>query len=652
MNLLAMLRDRFATTLEQYNATGDLTDMIRPAQDTKFGDYQANFAMPLGKQLSRPPREVAEEIVQQTDLADICQKVDVAGPGFINLTLKTDWLAENLLAAAKDDRLGIATAQPPRKFVVDYSSPNVAKPMHVGHIRSTVIGDAISRVLRFLGHDVITDNHLGDWGTQFGMIIYGFKHFRDQATYASEPVTELSRLYRLVRRLIDFHSGQKKLPELNAQIAELDKQIVVASANVESAEKAEQKKAKKELKGLQQKLKNASESLKKTSELVDAIQADPKLAKLAADHPEIGQSVLLETAKLHEGDAESLKLWEEFLPSCRQENQRIYDRLSIEFDHELGESFYHPMLGETVDALVKSSKATESEGAMCVFLDEFDTPMIVRKSDGAFLYATTDLATIKYRMEQWKPDEILYVVDHRQGEHFAKLFAVANKWGYEDLKLFHVSFGTVMGDDKKPFQTRAGDTVGLENLLDEAVARAQKVVDENSSGSGLKQDELNKIADIVGIGAIKYADLSQNRSSDYVFSYDKMLALTGNTSPYLQYSFARVQGIFRKGNVDIDAVRKSVTAITLETDQERKLAIELLRFEQALADVVADWRPSQLTAYLYGLAKCFMSFFEACPVVQAETEEQKNSRLLMCDLTARTIRTGLELLGIGVTERM
>ena len=433
---------------------------------------------------------------------------------------------------------------------------------------------------------------------------------------------------------------------------DLQSKLEQANGLQKSSDKGEQKKAKKEHNRLSSKLKEEKESLKKTTELIESVETSSELLELAQAHPDIGTDVQLETAKLHEGDEENVDLWHEFLPHCRDEIDRIYDRLGVEFDHWLGESFYHPMLADTVDSLMENGMAEKSAKAICVFLDEYEAPMIIRKADGAFLYATTDLATIKYRMQQWKPDIILYVVDHRQGEHFSKLFSVADKLGYDDLELHHVSFGTVMGEDGKPFKTRDGDTVGLEGLLNDAVAKAHDVVKANSQNIEFTDDEMHNVANAVGLGALKYADLSNNRSSDYKFSYEKMLALVGNTAPYLQYSYARVQGIFRKGNVDIESLRSSVDKIVLETNQERKLALELLRFEEALEAVVVDFRPNLLTDYLYGLAKSFMSFFEACPVNQAENDELRNGRFLLCDLTARTIKTGLTLLGIDVAERM
>jgi len=604
MSILADLKSRFRAALAGLTDTPDeLLDQIRPSQDPKFGDYQANLAMPLGKRLRRPPRQVAQEIVARLDVADLCTEPEIAGPGFINLRLRQDHLAGRLTAALYDPRLGIAPVAEPRTYVVDYSAPNVAKEMHVGHIRSTVIGDALCRTLRFLGHRAISDNHIGDWGTQFGMIIYGYRHLRDAAAYAENPVRELARLYRLVRRLVDFHAS--KDPE------------------------------------------------KREREL-----ADQEFAALADAHPQIGSAVLTETAKLHAGDEENLRLWREFLPHCEADIQRLYARLGVQFDHTLGESFYQPLLGPLVDELLRAGIARPSDGAICVFLDGHETPMLVRKQDGAFLYATTDLATLRYRMETWHPQAILYVVDHRQSLHFKQLFQAARLMGYasDAVELQHVSFGTVLGEDGRPFKTRSGDTVSLEGLLDEAVERAGRVVaandDAKPDGPELSPAERQRIAETVGIAALKYADLSQNRTSDYVFSYDKMLAMNGNTATYMQYAYARVRSIFARGQIDIEQLRASGAAISLDAPAERALALELLRFEEALHLMLADYRPNQLTAYLFDLANRYSTFFEQCHVLRAESDALRSSRLLLCDLTARTIQAGLGLLGIDVVDKM
>ena len=383
---------------------------------------------------------------------------------------------------------------------------------------------------------------------------------------------------------------------------------------------------------------------------------DEALAALHAAHPQIRQAVLDETAELHRGDPLRRSLWEEFLPKCRAAIQEIYDRLDITFDEELGESFYHDQLAGVVDALRQAGLAEESQGAVCVFLEDHTTPFLIQKKDGAFLYATTDLATIAYRCERWQPRAILYVVDFRQSEHFEKLFATAERWGFDNVSLQHIKFGTVLGQDGKPFKTRSGDTVGLEGLLDEAEARAYDVVAANDEakpdGWELDEPTRRKIASVVGIGALKYADLSQNRESDYVFSYDKMLALNGNTATYMQYSFARVQGIFRRGDCDPQQLRESGALLAIEHDAERALALRLLQFGDALSDVLVEFRPNQLTTYLFDLAKAFSAFFEQCPVLKAETDSERDSRLLLCDLTARTVQLGLRLLGIQTVDKM
>jgi arginyl-tRNA synthetase len=607
MSILPVLKNRFRGALAGLvDDPTDLLDLIRRSQDPRFGDYQANMAMSLGKRLGRPPREVAAEMVARLDLADLCQPPEIAGPGFINLRIKDEWLVERLAAATTDPRLGMPPVASTRTYVIDFSAPNVAKPMHVGHIRSTVIGDALCRVLRFLGHTVISDNHIGDWGTQFGMILYGWRHFRDEDAYRRNPVEELARLYRLVRRLMDEEKASPRAP--CAGIEDQDSTYIPASV---------------------------------------------------ADHGEpssINAAVLAETARLHAGDAECRRLWQEFLPHCEDEIDRIYKRLNVAFDYTLGESFYEDRLAPLVDDLTKRGIARMSDGATCIFLEGQKVPMIVRKKDGAFLYGTSDLATIGYRMETWRPDAILYVVDHRQSLHFQQLFAAVRLLGCQNVELRHVSFGTVLGDDGRPFKTRSGDTVGLEGLLDEAVRRAADIVaasdDAKLDGPELSAQQRSNIAETVGIAALKYADLSQNRTSDYVFSYDKMLAMNGNTATYMQYAYARVRSIFAKGNVNADSLRASGATILLTAPAERALVLELLRFSEALEMTAADYRPNQLTTYLFDLANRYSTFFEQCPVLRAPTDELRNSRLLLCDMTARTIQKGLELLGIKVVEKM
>ncbi len=657
MNILVELRLRFHQALRTVvDDPTDLLDQVVPAQDPRFGDYQANMAMTLANRLSQPQRKVAEQIVQNLQVADLCDPPEVAGPGFINLRLRDDWLAAQLQRISTDPRLGVSPVDDPATFVLDYSSPNVAKPMHVGHIRSTVIGDSLYRILRFLGHRVIGDNHLGDWGTQFGMILYGYKHFRDPSQFAQSLVKELSRLYKLVNQLVEYHQIRQELPELQSQFAQrievLDQQQAVAP----SADGAEQKRAAKRLRNLKKQVAEMRDKVAAAEKKLAEVEESPELCRLAEQHPNIGSAVLEETARLHAGDPENLGLWHDFLPACRQEIQKIYDRLDVRFDYEYGESFYQERLAEVVARLRQRGLATVSDGAVCLFLDGFDAPMIIQKSDGAYLYATTDLATIDFRMQTFQPDAILYVVDHRQHEHFQKLFAAARLVGYERVDLQHVSFGTVLGNDGKPYKTRAGDTVGLESLLDEAVRRAHAVVaandDAKPDGPELDDDQRRHIADVVGHAAIKYADLCQNRTSDYKFDYDKMVALEGNTATYMQYSYARTQSIFGKGQIDVQRLRTLDSPLCLQHPTERALGLQVLRLSEAIAEAVVDYRPNILTGYLFDTAKRFSEFYQQCQVLKAESEALRTSRLRLCDLAGQAIRLGLELLGIRVVEKM
>ena len=651
MNALAELKLRFSKSLTNFvDDPAELLGMIRPASDTKFGDYQANCAMVLGNRIGRPPREIATELVQSVSLEDVCDRVEIAGPGFINLRLADTWLQQRVIAAVSDPRLGVELTKARRKFVVDYSSPNVAKPMHVGHIRSTVIGDALAKILLFVGHEVISDNHLGDWGTQFGMIIYGYKHFVDPPAYRRGPVAELGRIYKLVRRLIDFHAAHEKISAAVDLLAKQEAAWKRIHAQPPSGDKKTEKQQQKDLAALDVKIAEQRDLINELREKIASVEQDPELNQIAHDHSEIGNAVLLETAALHAGDPGNKKLWNEFLPFCREDIQKIYRRLNIKFDFELGESFYHDQLAAVVEDLEAKGFARTSDGAVCVFLDNYDTPMIIQKKDGAFLYATTDLATIKYRLEHWQVDAVLYVVDHRQQQHFEKLFDAAKLWGYSHAELTHVSFGTVLGDDGRPFKTRSGDTVGLEDLLDQAESRALAIATEQNPN--LSAAEQENISHVVGIGALKYADLVQNRASDYKFSYDKMLALRGNTATSLQYTYARVQGIIRKLDVDIEQLRRQPAAIEFATDIERQLAVKLVRFGEALDEVLVEYKPNILCNYLFELTQTFFQFYDQCSVKDAETGTLKCSRLQLCDLTARTIKTGLSLLGIGVLDQM
>ncbi|MCC7474347.1 MAG: arginine--tRNA ligase [Pirellulales bacterium] len=664
MNLLAAIREQFARALVLLGVEpGELsnyTSLVLTSQDAKFGDYQANCAMPLGKRLGKPPREVAAQLVAALELGAICERPEIAGPGFINLRVKDDWLASQVAGFLSDpERQGVPQTASPRTYVIDYSSPNVAKPMHVGHIRSTVIGDALCRILKFAGHQVISDNHLGDWGTQFGMILYGLKHFADAKALNNQTLEELTRLYKLVNSLVEYHDTRKeKLPALEARLAEAERTAARLSAVSPPSDAKEAKQAAKKVRQQEAAVVELRSELAELRAKVAAVEADATLGKLAAEHAGIGQQVLQETARLHSGDATNIELWRKYLPACLTEMEAMYARLGVRFDHTLGESYYQDRLRGVVKDLCEKKLARESDGAICVFLEGHDVPMIVQKQDGAFLYGTTDLATIQYRMNHWRPDAILYVVDHRQSLHFEQLFAVARLWGYGGVELQHIAFGTVLGDDGKPFKTRSGASVGLASLLDEAVERAYAIVSQNDDArpeAMLSEVERRQVAERIGIGAIKYADLAHNRTSDYVFSYDKMLAMTGNTAAYMQYSYARVKSIFTKVIADsglpVADTRPDAT-ILLGTPQERALALALVQFAEALDRVTTDYRPNHLTAYLFDLATHYSTFFEHCPVLRAETEALRASRLALCNLTARTLRQGLELLGIEVVERM
>jgi arginyl-tRNA synthetase len=637
--------------LESYAA------MVRPTADPRFGDYQANCAMPLAKILGRQPRDVATALVSYLDVADMCDDVQIAGPGFVNLRLKSQFLGDSIAAMLQDERLGVPLVASPRTIVIDYSSPNVAKPMHVGHIRSTVIGDALARTFRFMGHHVITDNHLGDWGTQFGMVIYGFKHFGNEAALQNFPVEELSRLYRLVNRIIEYHAAKSEIESARIAVNDAARLVDVAQQAVSTAKDPKEKKSlEKSHVSISKKHAAAIEKLDKLESIVTSSSEDTDFMQLAALHPVIADAVLKETAKLHEGDAENVALWKRFLPYCRDEIDRIYQRLDVSFDHTLGESFYHEMLGKVVDDLRTAGLASDSEGAVCVFLPEFDAPMIVRKRDGAFLYATTDLATLFYRREHFGADEILYVVDSRQSEHFDKLFAVARRVGFEDIQLIHVNFGTVLGADGRPFKTRSGSSVGLESLLDEAVARAMAVVCDPERSARLDppmdDNEKRQIASVVGHGSIKYADLSHHRTSDYKFDLQKMVSMDGNTSAYIQYAYARVSGIMQKGGVELEAIASFQNAPRLDDPAERALAMTLLKFGESLVQVRAEYAPNFLVDYLYETARAYAVFNENCPVLKAGDERTTQSRLALVALTARVLRQGLDLLGIQVVARM
>jgi arginyl-tRNA synthetase len=557
--------------------------LVRPCPDPKFGDYQTNALMSLAKARKMNPRQLAADVVTKLDVGDACEKVEIAGAGFLNFRLKPAALAQTLQSAARGEQLFFEPAAHPRTVVVDFSSPNVAKSMHVGHIRSTILGDCLARTLQLLGHKVVTDNHLGDWGTQFGMLLVAWKRELDASALKADPIAEMERLYKKV-----------------------------------SAE----------------------------------CKANPATLEAARQ----------ELVRLQAGDEENLRIWREMIALARVQFDTIYQRLGVKFDYTLGESFYHPRLLPLVQDLLDRGIARETEGALAVFFDNIpqlkEHPALIRKSDGAFNYTTTDLATLAHRLETWHPDEIVYVTDARQQLHFQQLFAVFRRWHSEaKVKLAHVWFGSIQGEDGKPFKTRSGETIKLSDLLDEAEERAYQAV--SNKNPELPEPQRRDIARLVGLGAVKYADLLPNRQSDYVFSWDKLLALNGNTAPYLQYAYARIRSIFRKGNVgqgvppapSAQSPPTNSTPLHLDAPEELALARHLLNFGLVLEAVAEDYRPNFLCNYLYELAGHFTSFYENCPVLKSEAA-QRASRLVLCDLTASVLKQGLDVLGIETLEQM
>ena len=548
----------------------DVDPLIRPAQNPKFGDYQANVAMSLGKRLGRNPREIATSVVEKLEWGDLCDgPPTIAGPGFINLRLTDACLSSIATALAADEHLGVASTAPPQTIVIDYSSPNVAKEMHVGHLRSTVIGDALARTLEFRGNQVIRQNHLGDWGTQFGMLIQ----------YAIEQQISLAgRQWVSFGELTDFYKQAKLKFDEDAEFAERARQRVVA---------------------------------------------------------------------LQSGDQQTQELWRHLVSASASHFGRIYQQLNVTLrDADIrGESHYNSMLAATVRALRDKGLAQLSEGAWCVFVPGFDDPLMVQKSDGGFGYAATDLTAIRFRVEQLGAQRIIYVVDARQSDHFTKVFHTARAAGWldEGHTAEHVKFGTILGEDNRPFKTRSGETVRLVDLLDEAQDRALAIVREKSPE--LSDEQAAAIAAIVGIGAVKYADLSADRVKDYVFSWARMLAMDGNTAPYLQYAYARIRSIFRKAEDEPGEV-------VVAHDAERALVLKLAQFPQVTAAVADRLEPHHLCTWLYELATSFSAFYENCPVLRADGQAQRRSRLALCDLTARALKQGLSLLGIEVIERM
>ena len=575
---------------------------VCPATDPKFGDYQANGVMALAKEIKTDPRKLAEEMVKNLDVSDICEEAEVAGPGFINLRLKPDFVARTLFDISKDkERFGVERAAMPQTVVVDFSGPNIAKQMHVGHLRSTIIGDCICRLLEFEGHTVIRQNHIGDWGLQMGMVAYAVNKY----AYRKETDEE-------------FPWVEKPSEDVEWPTQDLDLDV---------------------LEGYYK-----------------------KVTELAEEDTKVAEAVRKSTVDLQSGDRWTIGNWkiakETTLKACFE----IYRLLGgiFEIKDVREESFYKDMLPDVVAELKKESIAVESDGAICVFPEGFKNkegeplPFIIQKSDGAYLYATTDLAALRYRVDKLKADKIIYVTDARQSLHFQMLFKVADMagWAKPDT-LIHVAFGSVLGENGRPLKTREGENVKLRDLLTEAVECAKAIVEEKNPDLPLAKKE--EIAKAVGIGAVKYADFSNNRTSDYVFSFDKMLAMDGNTAPYMQYAYARIKSIERKGKdrgIDAEAERSKVEKANLTEPAELDLAKHLVRYVEAIGAAVADYRPNYLTAYLYELAQKFSAFYTNCPVLDAGPDKRP-TRLLLCDLTAMTIEHGLsELLGIEVVEQM
>jgi arginyl-tRNA synthetase len=583
-----LLADRFSHAIVE--AFGEehagVDPLIRPAQHARFGDYQANVALGLGRTLGMAPREVAHRIVEHLDVADLCDPPEIAGPGFVNLRLRSAFLAAEAARLASDPRLGVAPSPAPATVVVDYSAPNVAKEMHVGHLRSTIIGDALVRILESLGDRVIRQNHIGDWGTQFGVLI--------------EHLLETGRA---------------------AELLEAD----------------------------------AAGGLDLTTlyrEGVARFESDPGFATRARAR----------VVALQGGDPETLAIWERLVDTSARQFEQVYRRLGVTLTaaHTRGESFYNPMLEAVVEDLERAGLARENRGALCVFPPGFQArdgeplPLIVRKSDGGYPYAATDLAAIRFRVEELGAGRIAYVVDARQAQHFAMVFATAEMAGWLDgARATHVAFGTILGEDGRPFKTRSGETPRLVDLLDEAVRRAAEVVAAKSPDLG--PEEARRVAEVVGIGAVKFADLANDRTRDYVFSWERMLAMDGNTAPYLQYAYARARSILRKAQ-EVDGVAAGAGAevgrIVVGHPVERSLVLQLLGFGEVVASAAETLEPHRIAVYLFETATVFSSFFEQCPVLAAPTAEERRSRLVLCDLTSRVLRQGLSLLGIEVLEKM
>ncbi|TKV12568.1 arginine--tRNA ligase [Citrobacter sp. wls619] len=577
MNIQALLSEKVSQAMIAAGAPADCEPQVRQSAKVQFGDYQANGMMAVAKKLGMAPRQLAEQVLTHLDLSGIASKVEIAGPGFINIFLDPAFLAQHVQQALTSDRLGVT--QPAKQtVVVDYSAPNVAKEMHVGHLRSTIIGDAAVRTLEFLGHKVIRANHVGDWGTQFGMLIAWLEK-QQQENAGEMALADLEGFYR----------DAKKHYDEDEAFAERARSYVV---------------------------------------------------------------------KLQGGDEYFREMWRKLVDITMSQNQLTYDRLNVTLtrDDVMGESLYNPMLPGIVADLKAKGLAVESEGATVVFLDEYKNkegePMgvIIQKKDGGYLYTTTDIACAKYRYETLHADRVLYYIDSRQHQHLMQAWTIVRKAGYvpDSVPLEHHMFGMMLGKDGKPFKTRAGGTVKLADLLDEALERARRLVAEKNPD--MPADELEKLANAVGIGAVKYADLSKNRTTDYIFDWDNMLAFEGNTAPYMQYAYTRVLSVFRKADIDENALASA--QVIIREDREAQLAARLLQFEETLTVVAREGTPHVMCAYLYDVAGLFSGFYEHCPILSAENEEIRNSRLKLAQLTAKTLKLGLDTLGIETVERM
>ena len=577
MNIQSILSEKIKQAMIAAGADAQCEALVRQSGKVQFGDYQANGIMPAAKKLGLNPREFAQSVLDKAELQDIAEKTEIAGPGFINIFLKDTWLADNISRAVQDPKLGVHNPEK-QTVVVDYSSPNVAKEMHVGHLRSTIIGDAVVRTLEFLGNHVIRANHVGDWGTQFGMLIAYLEKMENE--HASEmELSDLEAFYRAAKKHYD---------------------------------------------------------------------EDPVFAEKARNY----------VVKLQSGDEYCRTMWQKLVKITMQQNQHNYDRLNVTLTDKdvMGESLYNPMLPGIVEDLKKQGLAVEDDGALVVYLDEFKNkdgdPMgvIVQKKDGGFLYTTTDIAAAKYRYETLKANRALVFSDTRQSQHMQQAWLITRKAGYvpDSFQLEHKNFGMMLGKDGKPFKTRSGDTVKLADLLDEAIERAGVLISQKSTA--LSEQEKADVIEAVGIGSVKYADLSKNRTTDYVFDWDNMLSFEGNTAPYMQYAYTRIRSIFNRSQIALSEVEQAQLSITDE--KERALAIKLLQFEEAIQIVAKDGTPHVLCAYLYELAGVFSSFYEHCPILNNEDQQVKLSRLKLALLTERTLKQGLDLLGIKTVEKM